>query len=108
MGEIINWNTPNEIFYWIDVIAVVGTVLLLTYATISAILYLTVQDLVLGTKSGDKIQAFTGIEGARDRSGMVKVITRFGVTLFLTAIVVTRTHIALLSGIYYMLLRLLG
>lgn len=108
MGEIINWNTPNEIFYWIDVIAVVGTVLLLTYATISAIIYLTVQDLVLGTKGGDTVQAFTGIEGARDRSGMVKVITRFGITLFLTAIVMTRTHIVLLSGIYYMLLRLLG
>lgn len=108
MGEIINWNTPNEIFYWIDVIAVVGTVLLLTYATISAIIYLTVQDLVLGTKSGDTVQAFTGIEGARDRSGMVKVITRFGITLFLTAIVMTRTHIALMSGIYYMILRLLG
>lgn len=108
MGEIINWNTPNEIFYWIDVIAVVGTVLLLTYATISAIIYLTVQDLLLGTKSGDMIQSFTGIEGARDRSGMIKVFTRFGITLFLTAIVMTRTHIALMSGLYYMMLRLMG
>lgn len=108
MGEIINWNTPNEIFYWIDVIALVGTVLLLTYATISAIIYLTVQDLVLGTKDGDKVQAFTGIEGARDRSGMLKVLTRFGITVFLTAIVVTRAHVAIMSGLYYMLLQLLG
>lgn len=108
MGEIINWNTPNEIFYWIDVIALVGSVLLLTYATLSAIIYLTVQDLVLGTRSGDRIQAFTGIEGARDRSGMLKVLTRFGVTLFLTALLVTRTHVAILSGLYHIILRILG
>ena len=108
MGEIINWNTPNTIFYWIDVIALLGSVLLLTYATISAIIYLTMQDLVLGSKVGDVIQSFTGIEGARDRKGMSRVLMRFGITLFVTALLVTRTHIVLLSAIYNLYLQLLG
>lgn len=108
MTALLSWDTPLKIFRLIGVVTMVGGVIFLTYASISAILYLVVQDMFLGTKAGDKIESFTGLEGSRNKSGIQKVITRFSISLFIMSLLVTNGHVKLLSLLYQFVIDLFG
>lgn len=54
----------------------------------------------LGTGIGDTIETFTGIEGAKDRQGILKAVGRLMIALILLAILLGNYHILFLSMIF--------
>lgn len=104
MDGILSYQLLLDIFKLIEVIALAGTVILLTYATITAIVYIVFQDVALATGKGDQVEKFTGIEGHRTREGMMKIFIRFFSTCLLLAFIVGNFHILVLSKFYEYLL----
>ena len=104
----IDWNTPYVIFEWINTIALVGSVIFLTYAVASAIIYLVIQRNTAGTGVGDKAKKFTGLDEATDRSAVVKVTMRLIFSMLITAILVTNTHVYLMSAFYQFIIEIGG
>ena len=104
----IDWQTPYVIFEWINTIALVGSVIFLTYAVASAIVYLVIQRNSAGTMVGDKAKAFTGLDESTDRSAVIKVTMRLIFSMLITAILVTNTHVFLMSAVYQFVIELGG
>lgn len=104
----IDWQTPYVIFEWINAIALVGSVIFLTYAVASAIVYLVIQRNTAGTIVGDKAKAFTGLEESTDRSAVIKVTMRLIFSMLITAILITNTHVYLMGAIYSFIIELGG
>lgn len=104
----IDWNTPYVIFEWINTIALVGSVIFLTYAVASAIIYLVLQRNTAGTMIGDRAKAFTGLDESTDRSAVVKVTMRLIFSMLITAILVTNTHVYLMGALYQFIIEIGG
>lgn len=104
----IDWNTPYVIFEWINTIALIGSVIFLTYAVASAIIYLVLQRNTAGTKIGDKAKQFTGLDESTDRSAVVKITMRLIFSMLITAILVTNTHVYLMGALYQFIIELGG
>lgn len=104
----LSWETPYLIFEWINTIALVGSVLFLVYATTSAIIYLVIQRNTAGTGIGDKAKRFTGLDETTDRSAVVKVAWRLILSIVITAILITNTHVYLMGAVYQFIIDLGG
>lgn len=104
----LDWNTPYLIFEWINTIALVGSVIFLTYAVASAIVYLVIQRNTSGTGIGDKAKMFTGLDETTDRSAVVKVAWRLILSIVITAILVTNTHVYLMGAVYNFIIQIGG
>ena len=104
----LDWNTPYLIFEWINIIALVGSVIFLTYAVSSAIIYLVIQRNTSGTGIGDKAKMFTGLDETTDRSAVVKVAWRLILSIVITAILITNTHVYLMGAVYNFIIQIGG
>ena len=104
----LSWETPYLIFEWINTIALVGSVIFLTYAVASAIVYLVIQRNTAGTGIGDKAKRFTGMDEATDRSAVVKITMRLIWSVLITAILITNTHVYLMGAVYQFIIDLGG
>lgn len=100
MTTLLNYNLPDLILKGVNVFTWASTVILLVYAAASAITYLSVQDMFVGTDIGDKMEKFTGISGARDREGIKKVYFRIAIAIVLLALVVSNSHLMIFSYVY--------
>lgn len=100
MMALINYDLPDLILKWVNVFTWASTVILLVYASASAITYLSVQDMFVGTDIGNKMERFTGISGARDREGIKKVYFRIAIAIVLLALVVSNSHLKIFAYIY--------
>lgn len=102
----ISWDTPYKIFELINTIALVGSVLFLTYAIASAIVYLVIQRNTTGTNIGDKAKAFTGLDESTGNRATTIVTMRLIFSMVITAVIVTNTHVFLMGAIYTFIIEL--
>lgn len=103
----ISTQTPMEIMEIANIVAIAGAVLVLTYASISTLLYIAFQDLTQGTKTGDRIEKFTAISGPVNRKGIGKVLLRLGISVALMAFVVSGGHLQIIALLYQTVMRVL-
>lgn len=98
--SMVTYDLPDVLIEWAHVFAWASTVILIVYAAASLVIYMVVQDMFMGTDVGDKLETFTGIQGTRDRRGIIRVFVRMGIAMVLLAIVVTNSHLQFLNIIY--------
>lgn len=102
----IDWRTPSILMEWATIIAWVGVVIYLTYISISAIYYLTLQDALEGTKLGDTLANITGLKEPRNKQGIVKLLIRFFIAISIMALLATGSHITLMTEFWKLWLKI--
>lgn len=89
----------GTIYDWMMIITFVGCIVLIVYAILSTITFLTLSSRIESNKMMDKVAGFTGQDAVVTNQGVLRVVGRLMVTILICTF--------LLSGGGFLLLRLL-
>lgn len=106
--EVYNVDTAslaNTIFDWTMILTIIGVVVLMVYAVLSTITYLTLSSRIESNNMMDKMAKFTGQDAVVTNQGVVKVMGRLMVTIVLCTFLLAGGGFLLVRIVYEFILR---
>lgn len=98
MIKLDTTGLAGTIFDWTMIVTIIGCTVLMVYAIVATISYLTLSSRIASNKGMDKLAKFTGQDAVVTNQGVLKVVGRLMATLLLCTF--------LLSGGGFLLIRI--
>ena len=99
MGRMNVGGLSGTIFDWTMLITIIGCIVLIVYAILATISYLTLSSRIETNKAMDRMAKFTGQDAVVTNKGVLKVVGRLMVTILICTF--------LLSGGGFLLIRII-